>query len=217
MWFTPKIRPEKIKAKNTKELKAKGIEVIDHLPFLQHPEFREPKDIAKRMMILIALFQLYLGAPVEVIEKWINKNRLQEKMTEEEKQFLKADFEDLSEQNQTNIFWYIEAVWTFAWIGGLHNTLTLNTGVEDSLATMLPNIEKDESALTFINNYKLRSEYKIFDVLDKFYRAHWFARNNDLAGKASDKVDLDIIIERRKALEFVCYAKDSWDEISLDT
>ena len=54
-------------------------------------------------------------------------------------------------------------------------------------------------------------------MLDKFYRAHWFARNNDLTGKKSDKVDMDLIMERRKALEYICYAEYEWDNISLDT
>ena len=54
-------------------------------------------------------------------------------------------------------------------------------------------------------------------MLDKIYRAHWFARNNELKGEKSEKVDLDIIIERRKALEYTCYKEFEWDEISLDT
>lgn len=217
MWFKQKIKPEKVKIKNTKELREHGIEVIEHLPYLDQPKFRSAERIAKRMMVSLALFQLYLKAPRGIIENWLKANGLFDSMTEEEKQFLKSDYKYLPEQDQVDIYWFIEALWAFAWIGGLHNKLTLNTGVEDSLSSMLPNISNNEPAQNFISGYKLRNESEIFKMLDRFYRAHWFARNNDLSEKKSDKVDLDLIIERRKALEFTCYSNYKWDEISLDT
>ena len=217
MWFKRKIDPEEIKIKNTKTLRKNGIEVIEHLPHLETPEFREPKQVAKRMMALLGLFQLHLEAPKEIIKAWIETNKLTETLTTEESEFLNQDYKELSEQNQINIYWYVETIWTFAWIGGLHSHLTFNTGVEDTLASYLPNIERNESAKPFIDKFKLRSEVEIFTMLDKFYRAHWFARNNNLKGITSDKVDLDIIMERRKALEFACYKELDWDDISLDT
>lgn len=217
MWFQKKIKAEKIKNRNTKQLRSSGIEVIEHLPYLDNPEFREPEEIARRMMILTALFQLNLEAPKDIIKKWLEENELIEYLNEEEFEYLKTDYSKLPEQTKTDIYWFVEAIWTFAWIGGLHNNLTLNTGVEDSLASLIPNIAKNEPVEKFISNFRLRNEVEIFEMLDKFYRAHWFARNNNLTGKQSDKVDLDIIMERRKALEFTVYKEFDWDEISLDT
>jgi len=217
MWFQKKIRPEKIKDRNTKQLRSSGIEVIEHLPYLNNPEFREPEEIARRTMVLTALFQLHLQAPRNIIKKWLEENRLIDYLNEEELEYLETEYSELPEQNQIDIYWYVEAIWTFAWIGGFHNNLTLNTGVEDSLASLIPNIAKNESAEKFIAEFKLRNQVEIFEMLDKFYRAHWFARNNNLTGKQSDKVDLDIIIERRKALEYTVYKEFDWNEISLDT
>lgn len=217
MWFQKKIKPEEIKVRNTKQLRSLGIEVIEHLPYLDNPEFREPEQIARRMMILTALFQLHLEAPKDVIKKWLEENRLIAYLSEEELKYLETEYSELPEQTQIDIYWFVEAIWTFAWIGGLHNNLTLNTGVEDSLASLIPNIAKNEPAKKFITEFKLRNQVEIFEMLDKFYRAHWYARNNDLTGKKSDKVDLDIIMERRKALEFTVYKEFDWNEISLDT
>ena len=84
------------------------------------------------------------------------------------------------------------------------------------MADLIPNIAKNESAYNFIKNFKLRKEKEIFEMLDTLYRAHWFARNNNLKGIATNKVDLDIIMERRKALEFVCYDQGNWNEIELN-
>lgn len=217
MWFQKKIKPEKIKDRNTKQLRSSGIDIIEHLPYLDNPEFREPEEIARRMMILTALFQLHLEAPKDIIKKWLEGNGLTTYLTEEELEYLETKYSELPKQTQIDIYWFVEAIWTFAWIGGLHNNLTLNTGVEDSLATLIPNIAKNEPTEKFIINFRLRNQIEIFEMLDKFYRAHWYAKNNDLTGKKSDKVDLDIIMERRKALEFTVYKKFDWNEISLDT
>lgn len=217
MWFNKKIKPEKIKAKNTKILHSCGIPVIEHLPFLDQPEFNSSEKIARRMMVLLAIFQLHLEAPNEIIEKWLTENGLLQELNEEEFEYLKSNYSDLPQQSQIDIYWNIEAVWAFAWVGKLHNSLTFNAGVEDSLITLVPSIQKNESAREFISNFRLRGEYEVFEMLDKFYRAHWFARNNKLNGYSSEKVDLDIIMERRKALEYSCYKNCVWNEISLDT
>ncbi len=217
MWSQKKIKPEKIKDRNTKQLRSSGIKVIEHLPYLDNPEFREPKEIAHRMIILTALFQLHLKAPKDIIKKWLEENGLIPYLNKDELGYLETEYFQLPEQTQIDMYWFVEAIWAFAWIGGLHNNLTFNTGVEDSLATLIPNIAKNEPAEKFISDFKLRNQVEIFETLDKFYRAHWFARNNHLTGKKSDKVDLDIIMERRKALEFTVYKEFDWDEISLDT
>ena len=217
MWFQKEIKPEKVKDRNTKQLRSSGIEVIEHLPYLDNPGFREPKEIAHRTLVLTALFQLHLQAPREIIKKWLEENGLLTSLNVEELKYLETEYSELPEQTQTDIYWFVEAIWTFAWVGGFHNNLTLNTGVEDSLATLIPNIAKNEPAEKFISEFKLRNQLEIFEMLDRFYRTHWFARNNNLTGKQSDKVDLDIIMERRKALEYTVYKEFDWDEISLDT
>ena len=217
MWFQKKIKPEKIKDSNTRQLRSLGIEVIEHLPHLDNPKFREPKEVARRTMVLTALFQLHLEAPREIIEKWLQENELMNYLSKKELEYLEREYSELPEQAQIDIYWFVEAIWTFAWVGGLHNNLTLNTGVEDSLASLIPNIAKNEPAERFVSEFKLRNQVEIFEMLDKFYRAHWFARNNNLTGKQSNKVDIDIIMERRKALEYTVYKEFNWDEISLDT
>ncbi len=124
---------------------------------------------------------------------------------------------DLTEQEKTDLYWIIEAVWALAWVGRKHNNLTFNTGVEDTLAAMLPSFENNESATEFIENYRTRPAKEIFTKLDMFYRVHWYARNNNLTGNNDSIANLDLIMERRKALEWVCNKNEEWDEISLDT
>ncbi len=215
--FGNKINPEKIKKKNTKLLKKLGINVVEHLPWVEVREHRSATEVAERCVILSALLQLRFGAPKDYIENYLKENDLIKGLSPEECKLLKIDYDDLEEQDHANLNWSIEAIWALAWIGKKHDSLSFNTGVEDTLAKMLPNFEQGERANAFVDSFNLRSEKEVFTELDKFYRAHWFARNNKLNGQSSPLVDLDIIMERRRALEWVSNNTESWDEISLDT
>jgi|SRR5690554_686699 len=92
MWFNQKIDPKATKIKNTKALLSDGIEVIEHLPFLDKPKSRDTEDVAKRMMVLLAIFQLHLGAPNHFITQWIDENGLTNSLTSGERSSCKGNF-----------------------------------------------------------------------------------------------------------------------------
>ncbi len=208
---------EKIKAANTSLLQSEGIEVVDHLPYLDQPNFRASTAVANCCLVLTALVQLHFDAPRDYVADWLKENCLDDHVTAQESQLLENDFSELPQQRQTDVYWFIEAIWALAWVGKFHAKLSLNTPVEDSLASMLPSVEQAEPTEEFVRTFTLRDESEIYETLDYFYRAHWFARNTQLAGLESALVDLDIIMERRKALEWVCYSSLDWDDVPLDT
>ncbi len=215
--FSAPINPQRVKKQNTRQLRKLGIDVVDHLPWIEPKSFRTPTDIAKRCVLLGALLQLHFGAPEEFISQYLEENDLLSCLSPQEEQILNNGYDSLSEQEKTNLYWSIEAIWALVWVGKMHNALTFNSSVDDSLAEMLPDFQKNEPARDFIENFSIHGEKSIFVALDKFYRAHWFARNLDVIGEKSDAVDLDIIMERRKALEWVADSSSSWDDIALDT
>jgi len=215
--FGFKINPEKIKKKNTKLLRKRGIDVVEHLPWIEIAKQRSDVEIARRCIVLASLLQLHFGAPKELIGKYLKDNNLLDSVTPEENKLLEVDLEELEEQEKIDLYWVIEAVWALAWVGEKHDNLTLNTGVESSLAGMLPNFHEEQPAESFITSFCSRKQVDVFEKLDMFYRAHWFARNNELSGKESSLVDLSIIMERRKALEWVSDSHEQWDDISLHT
>jgi len=211
------INPKKIKSENTKLLNEMGISVIDWLPHLDKTKFRNSKEVAERCVVLAALLQIHFGAPNDFIEDYLSSNGLMNSLTANEKERLSRNFDDWSDQEKIDINWSIEAIWALVWIGGKHSNLTFNTFVEDSLASMLPQFQEKEPVDSFIKNFSLLSKKLIFKELDKFYRAHWFARNSSLEGTQNEQVNLSIVMERRKALEWVCDASLDWDDIPLDT
>ena len=215
--FSNKLDPEKIKAKNTKQLKKLGIDVIDHLPWIEIKKQRADPDIAKRWITMSALLQLHFNAPREFICNYLKKNELLSEVSDAEQIYIETDYSEINEQLQINLNWSIEAIWALAWVGGFHEKLTFNTGVENSLASFLPDFHELESAEKYIKKFRARKQKVVFVELDRFYRAHWYARNLQLEGKSSNKVNLSIIMERRRALEWVSNSFEVWDEISLDT
>jgi hypothetical protein len=63
----------------------------------------------------------------------------------------------------------------------------------------------------------LRPREELFRMLDLYYRLHWWTRNAQLQGQQTGNVSLDIIMERRKALEWVLNAEDDWDNVEMST
>jgi hypothetical protein len=54
-------------------------------------------------------------------------------------------------------------------------------------------------------------------MLDLYYRLHWWTRNSQLTGKDTSVVRLDIIMERRKALEWIMDPTCDWDNVEMST
>ncbi len=207
------ISPGQIKKENTELLNEMGIQIIDWLPHLDKATFRSSKDIAKRAVILATLLQLHFEAPNDFIVSYLKSNGLINDLTPREKRLLSKKYCDWSKQDQIDLDWSMDAIWAMMWAGGKHQHLTLNTFIGDTLASMAPTFHKNESATEFVQTYELLPEKRIFTELDKFYRAHWYARNNP----NDKKVHLSVIMERRKALEWICDNSLDWDDISLDT
>jgi hypothetical protein len=54
-------------------------------------------------------------------------------------------------------------------------------------------------------------------MLDLYFRLHWWTRDGQLNGYETGDVRLDIIMERRKALEWVLDDSCDWDNVELST
>jgi len=211
------LNPKKIKQENIQSLNEMGIFTAEHLPYLDKNKFRDSQEVGIRAVVLAALVQLNFGAPNDFVENYLESNDLTKELTINEKELLSKDYNDWSQQDQINLEWSMDAIWALVWAGGQHPHLTFNTSIENTLSSMLPQFHENEEAETCIKSFKLLPNKTLFKELDKFYRAHWYARNNKLTGRNDDKVNLSMIMERRKALEWICDTNLQWDDIPLDT
>jgi hypothetical protein len=83
----------------------------------------------------------------------------------------------------------------------------------ENLASLVPNIKQNEDGHKFHATFALRPFPELFQMLDLYFRAHWYARDGQLNGYATGVFDPDIIMERRKALEWIADRNlEDWDE-----
>ncbi len=190
----------------------------DWLPWLDRTEPRDGKETANRALVMNAMVQIRFGAQVGVVKSWIDDNSLSDHLSRRERDLLHGSDEDVTEQDAADLFWYIEALWTLAWVGGLISELPIERGVGGNLASLMPDLRVNERSEQFLPKFQQRSAAEIYRMLDLYYLAHWYARDGQLNRRDTTPFSLDIIMERRKALEWVMDRTiQDWDDTPENT
>jgi hypothetical protein len=209
---------ELIKHENEAMIRAHGGEICDWLPLLDDDvPARDAQAAARRALVLNAMLQIAFQAPIAVIREWIASNGLDGELSRSERAILEKDDADLTEQERTNLYWYIEALWALAWAAGKVEDLAFNKPVGPELASLMPNLRENERGEAFMSQAKLRPRSELFRMTDLYYRLHWWTRTAQLHGEPSGDVRLDIVMERRKALEWLRNENGTWDDVELST
>lgn len=211
------VDPVSIKTESEAVVIAAGGKICDWLPYLDRAEVRPSTEIIGRALVMNALINIYFKAPISVVANWIERHGLSEHLSAVERTILSRPDEALPEQQLIDLFWYIEALWALMWVGSLIDDLPFQTHVEDRMASMCPNLAKDEGPEKFSAHMRMRGPDEIFRILDLYFRVHWWARDGQINGYSTDPANLDIVMERRKALEWVLNPRCDWDDVPLDT
>jgi len=212
------LEPLEVKAESERIIKALGGGICDWLPWLEQSNPRESTEVADRALVLHAMLQISFGAPVHVIASWIKANRLEGSLSRQDRSTLNKQPSELTEQEMTNISWYIEALWAMVWAGQLIENLSVDQPVGNNLASLLPNLQLNEDAGSFRRRFALRPFEQVYRMLDLYFRAHWYARDGDLNGYSTEPFNLDVIMERRRALEWISDRTISdWEDTPQDT
>jgi len=209
---------EKIKKESETIIIQNGGKICGWLPHIEtNKTIRSNEEVINRALILNALLNIYFQAPIHIIKGWIEQYNLTEYLSASEKELLNKKNNELTEQEKINIYWFIEAVWALMWAGNLINDLPIDKCVEDRMAKLCPNLEKGEDDAKFRKKIKIRSKDELYKKLDLYYRAHWYTEDGRINSYPTGSISGGIIMERRKALEWVNDNTLDWDDISLDT
>jgi hypothetical protein len=103
------------------------------------------------------------------------------------------------------------------WVGGLIDDLPIDRCVEDYMIKLCPNLEKGENNSKFKRKMKIRTEDELYKKLDLYYRAHWYTEDGRINNYPTGEINGDIIMERRKALEWIYNNGFDWDDVELGT
>lgn len=212
------IDPSASKAESESIIRAYGGQICDWLPVLElRVQPRDVDAIVRRALILNALLQIYFKAPVALVRDWIDRNGVARDLSNSERNILTKADSDLTEQERINLYWYIESLWTLVWAGQLISNLPFDERVGNSLASFCPALHRNEDGSKLHETMRLRPVEELFQMLDLYYRLHWWTRNADLTGQDTGAVRLDIIMERRKALEWLLDPTCDWDHVNDST
>ena len=121
--------------------------------------------------------------------------------------------DEFTQQDLVNIAWTYEVYWSLIW------ALDLITDKELKNAEDVCNTER-AIAISGIGlpSNKLKSGEKILDMLDLFYCYHWACVEKQIRPETKiGKLNPEVVMERRKGLEWLISEEKDWDNISLDT
>ena len=204
---------EKLKLSNNQYLSSVGIDINQNLPLIENLNEVNPRsseDVASRLCALAYVIGIGYDANRTELSKHIETFNLWNHVSEYEKTLLVS--KEVSKQDKFNMQWLNEAAQALAWSIGL---VEINhfKHCDDDLAKKVP-FKKDPSH--FIESAQIRPISEIQRQSDLLYRMHWYTRNCQLNGKQS-KLNNSIILERRRAIDWVYGVEKHWDEVTLDT
>jgi hypothetical protein len=194
-----------------------GGRICEWLPYLSRQQSRSQDELISRALIINALINIAFQAPIPIIKSWIESNHLTANLTLAEQSLLQKQNEDLSDREISNLGWSIEALWALMWAGNLIPDLAIDTPVSDRMVELVPNLEKNEDGAKFLEKMRLRPYEELYQMLDLYFRVHWYTEDGRINGYSTGNISSDIVMERRKALEWLMDTSSEWDDIRMNT
>jgi hypothetical protein len=222
--------PEERKSASNERLRKLGIAVNENLPVLEQGSLVHLKswsDVCDRAITCMASIQLALSIANghdHAYAKSCIMNMLEQNkedvilpaglvFLEKEKAIWNGSF---TKQDVLDVAWSYECYWSLVW------ALDMITDKELRDASKTCNVERAVALLPYIRgklgSEKLRSAEKILDMADLFYRYHWACEEKRLHPDTPvGKLKSEVVMERRRGLEWLISEEPDWNNIQLDT
>jgi hypothetical protein len=204
---------EAIKSRSEARLRDLGACIGSNLPLIEDLDEvapRSARDAAGRACALGYVIGIGFRADRTELQNFIRRFHLDEWVSRNERALLQAP--SPSEQDLINCMWLTECVQALGWALGLVALDPLHR-CDDDLAQHFP---LREDPATFISAARLRPLSEIQAEVDFHYRLHWWVRHCQLTDSKCN-FESSIVVERRRALDWLYGVDPDWDEIPLDT
>jgi hypothetical protein len=152
MAATDRIDPLEVKKRSESAIIRAGGKICDWLPVIEMTKPRDLKAVVDRALVLNALLQLYFGAPPPYIAQWLEREALQSALSPKEKLLLAKPTASLTKQEKSDLYWYIEALWAVLWATELISEMPFDCGVQNSMASLCPNLRGNEDGTKLVND-----------------------------------------------------------------
>lgn len=205
-----------IRAKTHAVLKAWNVPAHPYLPVLGPISIHSASEIATKAIVLYAMAGLANNADPQLLRKWLIENQMWTHFTEDQQAFLHGH--TLTEEETNELSWKVESLYTLCWIGLIATELPF-PDKPAPLKGIFPNIPPEIDCAEFVSSFKRRNDEPIVEQLDIYYSLHASLKHPELWGKGSrsNLPKIEIVTERRHALEWVCGGNVDWDDVVMDT
>ena len=205
---------EDVRIKTLSVLQKNDVPFNPNLPLLDEVSFRSADDVCKRIVSLYALAGLANGAKGDLLKEWLIDEGGWEFLSKDEQRKLERG--ELSQAELNELSWKQESLYTLCWCGGLVDKLAW-PAYETDLTSIFPLIPPEKSIPEFFDSFSLRSSSQLIGELDLYYSLHAAMMHPELWDKKNTRLKIEVILERRQALEWICSTSVLWNEVSLDT
>ena len=131
-----------------------------------------------------------------------------------EKKLLDGNYEM---QDAINVEWEYECYWVLVWALGLIDDVSDATNVCDcDIAMRL--VASCKNYDEFKSRCKLRDIEEVLDMLDLYYRFDWATTNKRIDSNTNiGNLNPEVVLERRRGLEWLISDENDWYDIQLNT
>lgn len=222
---TPSIKtPEERRNINNQKIKKMGIACLEQLPVIESSSEVHLKDIdtiCKKAIATLIVTQLAIDASNGNYES--SKDHFSQAIiqydvgnyfNEKEKKVLNREY---TEQDLIDVVWEYEVYWALVWGLGLVNDISMPDDICNcDIAIKL--VFGCKTYNEFRNKVKLRNIEEVLDMLDLHYRYHWATTENRINPDTPiGTLNPEVVVERRRGLEWLVSNEEDWYNISLDT
>ena len=142
------------------------------------------------------------------------KYDVEEFLNSKEKRIIDGSY---TKQDVIDLDWAYEAYWMLCWCLGLVDDIKDASNICDCEKAISFVMDSD-SLKEFKSKCNLRSISQILDMYDLYYRYNWAINNKQVdASTLVGNLNPSIVIERRRALEWIVSDKEDWYDISFNT
>lgn len=219
------VLPEDRRKKNNEYIKNQGIVCFEALPTIEPSTSIKLKDINNICKRAIAcLLSIQLACDIEEQNNYyeskefllelLKKYSVQNELLEKEKRLFENRY---SHQDAIDVAWTYETYWALIWVLGLIDDIRLPYDICDCKKAIAI-VADCKDYEDFKSKCRIRNIEEILDMLDLYYRYHWACVEKQVKPDTNiGSLNPDVVIERRKGLEWVISEIIEWDNISLDT
>jgi hypothetical protein len=190
-----------------------GYPVNKALPLLDQSRVTHSCDeVVDRILGMLSVAACAYGFDNQKAVEWLGRESKAELLTSPERDFLRTKVGD-----KRSFMEQIEGIWALAWSIGVVPHLDYGQPCAQDFVVRLPDLKGGKSSASFRDSARVRPDEEVVAACDLGYCLHWAIRDSQLRGmKVPGKVDAYVVIERRRALEWLLSDED-WKDVTLDT